>query len=92
MKKQEIHHVTVLDIGTKSLRLIVLENQGENKILAATTVSIDYIKRGVVQDVDALTQSIRIAISQIQKLYLAHIDRVVISLSGVWPLGATQTS
>lgn len=83
MKKQEIHHVTVLDIGTKSLRLIVLENQNDYKILAATTVSIDYIKRGVVQDIDALTQSIRIAISQIHKIYLAHIDKVVVSLSGV---------
>lgn len=83
MKKQEIHHVTVLDIGTKSLRLIVLENQNEYKILAATTVSIDYIKRGVVQDIDALTQSIRIAIAQIHKIYLAHIDKVVVTISGV---------
>ncbi|MES2623076.1 MAG: cell division protein FtsA [Patescibacteria group bacterium] len=83
MKKPEIHNVTVLDIGTKSLRLLVLENQNENKIIAATSVQIDYIKRGVVQDIDALTQSIRIAISQIHKIYLAHIDKVVISLSGV---------
>jgi cell division protein FtsA len=61
----------------------VLENQGDYKVLAATTVGVEYIKRGVVQDIDALTQSIRIAISQIHKIYLAHIDKVVVSLGGV---------
>lgn len=83
MKKQEIHHVTVLDIGTKSLRLVVLENQNERKVVAAATVDIDYIKRGVVSDVDALTQSIRLAVSQVHKIYLGHIDKVIVSLSGV---------
>ncbi len=83
MKKQEAHHVTVLDIGTKSLRLVVLENQNEHKVVAVSTVDIDYIKRGVATDVDALTQSIRLAISQIHKIYLGNIDKVVISLSGM---------
>jgi cell division protein FtsA len=82
MKKQEISHVTVLDIGTKSLRVLVLENQNDKKIVATAVVDVDYIKRGLVHDVDALTQSIRLAISQIHKTYLAHIDKVIISLSG----------
>lgn len=82
MKKQEMHHVTVLDIGTKSVRILVLENQQDKKVVATAVVDTDYIKRGLVQDVDALTQTIRLAISQIHKVYLAHIDTVIISLSG----------
>jgi len=82
MKKQEMSHITILDIGTKSLRVLVLENQNERKIVATAVIDIDYIKRGVVTDVDALTQSIRLAISHIHKTYLAHIDKVIVSLSG----------
>lgn len=82
MKKQEVQHITVLDIGTKSLRLIVLESQNENKIVAVSKIDIDYMKRGVVTDVDALTQSIRLAVSQIHKIFLGHIERIIVSISG----------
>lgn len=82
MKKQEVSHATILDIGTKSLRILVLENQKEKKIVATAVIDIDYIKRGVVTDVDALTQSIRLGISHIHRTYLAHIDKVIVSLSG----------
>lgn len=82
MKKHEVSHVTVLDVGTKSLRILVIENQNDKKIVATATIDIDYVKRGIVSDVDALTQSIRLGISHIHKTYLAHIDRVIVSLSG----------
>lgn len=88
MKKVQ-PHTAVLEIGTKSLRLVVIEQHMdattrniERRVVASTSVPIEYIKRGIVQDADALTLTIRTAISNIHKIHLAKIERVVVSLTG----------
>jgi cell division protein FtsA len=80
MKKND-SDVIIIEVATTMLRLIII-NRESNKIIATSSVNIDYIKRGVVKDVEALTKSIRNLISQTNKNYLNNIKKVVISLSG----------
>lgn len=80
MKKND-SDVIIIEVATTMLRLIII-NKESNKIVATSNVDIDYIKRGIVKDVEALTKSIRTLISQTNKNYLNNIKKVVISLSG----------
>jgi cell division protein FtsA len=80
MKKND-SDVIIIEVATTMLRLIII-NKESNKIIATSNVNIDYIKRGVVKDVEALTKSIRNLISQTNKNYLNNIKKVVIALSG----------
>lgn len=80
MKKND-SDVIIIEVATTMLRLIII-NRESNKIIATSSVSIDYIKRGIVKDVDALTRSIRSLISDTNKNYLNNIKKVVIALSG----------
>ena len=80
MKKND-SDVIIIEVATTMLRLIII-NKESNKIIATSNVNIDYIKRGVVKDVGALTKSIRSLISQTNKNYLNNIKKVVIALSG----------
>ncbi len=80
MKKND-SDVIIIEVATTTLRLIII-NRESNKIVATSNVPIDYIKRGIVKDVDALTKSIRSLISQTNKNYLNTIKKVVIALSG----------
>lgn len=80
MKKND-SDVIIIEVATTTLRLIII-NKESNKIVATSSVDIDYIKRGVVKDVEALTKSIRLLISETNKTYLNTIKKVVIALSG----------
>lgn len=80
MKKND-SDVIIIEVATTALRLIII-NKESGKIVATSNTPIDYIKRGVVKDVDALTRSIRTLISETNKNYLNNIKKVVISLSG----------
>lgn len=83
MKKVE-QNTAVLEVGTRSLRILVLDNQDpqRRKILASASVAIQYIKRGILSNPDELIQSIRLGLSSIQKQYLPKISDILISLSG----------
>lgn len=83
MKKSE-QNTAVLEVGTKSLRILVLDNidTEKRKILATASVPIQYIKRGVISNPDELIQSIRLGLSSIQKQFLPKIQSIVIALSG----------
>lgn len=83
MKKGE-QNTAVLEVGTKSIRILVLDNQDpqKRKILAAAMAPIQYIKRGILSNPDELIQSIRSVLSNIQKQYLPKINTVLVSLSG----------
>ncbi len=83
MKKSE-QNTAVLEVGTKSLRILVLDNHDSErrKILATASVPIQYIKRGVISNPDELIQSIRLGLSSIQKQYLPKIQSILIALSG----------
>ncbi len=80
MKKND-SDVIIIEIATTNLRLIVINKESE-KIVATSNIPIDYIKRGLVKDVDALTKSVRTLLSETNKNYLNTIKKVVISLSG----------
>jgi cell division protein FtsA len=80
MKKND-SDVIIIEVATTALRLIII-NKESNKIVATSCVDIDYIKRGIVKDVDALTRSIRSLIAETNKTYLNTIKKVVIALSG----------
>ena len=80
MKKND-SDVIIIEVATTTLRLIVI-NKESNKIVATSSVDIDYIKRGIVKDVEALTKSIRLLIAETNKTYLNTIKKVVIALSG----------
>lgn len=80
MKKND-SDVIIIEVATTTLRLIVI-NKESGKIIATSNIPIDYIKRGVVKDVEALTRSIRSLISESNKGYLNTIKKVVIALSG----------
>jgi len=80
MKKND-SDVILIEVATTTLRLVII-NKESQKIVATSSVPIDYIKRGIVKDVDALTKSIRTLISQTNKNYLNNIKKVVIALSG----------
>ena len=80
MKKND-SDVIIIEVATTMLRLIII-NKESNKIVATSSVNIDYIKRGIVKDVEALTKSIRTLISDTNKNYLNNIKKVVIALSG----------
>lgn len=80
MKKND-SDVIIIEVATTMLRLIII-NKESNKIVATSSVNIDYIKRGIVKDVEALTRSIRSLISDTNKNYLNNIKKVVIALSG----------
>jgi cell division ATPase FtsA len=80
MKKND-SDVIIIEVATTALRLIII-NKESNKIVATSCVDIDYIKRGVVKDVEALTRSIRSLIAETNKTYLNTIKKVVIALSG----------
>ncbi len=80
MKKND-SDVIIIEVATTMLRLIII-NKESNKIIASSSVNIDYIKRGIVKDVEALTRSIRSLIATTNKSYLNTIKKVVISLSG----------
>ena len=68
MKKND-SDVIIIEVSTTMLRLIII-NKESNKIIATSSVSIDYIKRGVVKDVEALTRSIRSLVADTNKNYL----------------------
>ena len=80
MKKND-SDVIIIEVSTTMLRLIII-NKESNKIIATSSVSIDYIKRGIVKDVEALTRSIRSLVADTNKNYLNNIKKVVIALSG----------
>ena len=80
MKKND-SDVIVIEVATTALRLIII-NKESGKIVATSNVPIEYIKRGIIKDVEALTKSIRTLISQTNKNYLNTIKKVVIALSG----------
>lgn len=80
MKKND-SDVIIIEVATTTLRLIVI-NKESNKIVATSSIDIDYIKRGIVKDVEALTKSIRSLIAETNKTYLNTIKKVVIALSG----------
>lgn len=80
MKKND-SDVIIIEVATTTLRLIII-NKESNKIVATSCVDIDYIKRGIVKDVEALTRSIRSLIAETNKNYLNTIKKVVVSLSG----------
>jgi cell division protein FtsA len=80
MKKND-SDVIVIEVATTALRLVII-NKETKKITATSSVDIDYIKKGVVKDVDALTRSIRTLISQTNKNYLSNVKKVIIALSG----------
>src|SRR4051812_44122203 len=80
MKKND-SDVIIIEVATTMLRLIII-NKESNKIIATSNINIDYIKRGIVKDVEALTKSIRALVAQTNKNYLNNIKKVVISLSG----------
>ncbi len=80
MKKND-SDIIIIEVATTMLRLIII-NKESNKIIATSSVNIEYIKRGIVKDVDALTKTIRALISQVNKSYLNSIKKVIISLSG----------
>ncbi len=80
MKKND-SDVIIIEVATTMLRLIVISKES-NKIVATSSVSIDYIKRGIVKDAEALTKSIRDLVAQTNKNYLNNIKKVVIALSG----------
>lgn len=80
MKKND-SDLIIIEVATTAIRLIII-NKESNKIIATSSVNIDYIKRGVVKDVDLLTKSIRTLISETNKNYLNNIKKVIISLSG----------
>ena len=75
MKKND-SDVIIIEVATTMLRLIII-NKESNKIVATSSVHIDYIKRGIVKDVEALTKSIRTLISDTNKNYLNNIKKVV---------------
>ena len=80
MKKND-SDVIIIEVATTMLRLIII-NKESNKIIATSNIPIDYIKRGIVKDVESLTRSIRTLISETNKNYLNNIKKVVITLSG----------
>lgn len=80
MKKND-SDVIIIEVATTMLRLIII-NKESNKIIATSSVNIDYIKRGVVKDVEALTRSIRSLVADTNKNYLNNIKKIVIALSG----------
>lgn len=80
MKKND-SDVIIIEVATTMLRLIII-NKESNKIIATSSINIDYIKRGVVKDSDALTRSIRSLIADTNKNYLNNIKKIVIALSG----------
>ncbi len=83
MKKGE-QSTAVLEVGTKSIRILVLDNQDpqKRKIIAAAMCPVQYVKRGILSNPDDLIQSIRLTLSSIQKQYLPKITSILISLSG----------
>jgi cell division ATPase FtsA len=80
MKKND-SDVILIEVATTMLRLIII-NKESGKVVATSSMPIDYIKRGIVKDVEALTRSIRTLISDTNKNYLNTIKKVVIALSG----------
>lgn len=80
MKKND-SDVIIIEVATTMLRLIIISKES-NKIIATSSVNIDYIKRGIVKDVEALTRSIRSLVADTNKNYLNNIKKVVIALSG----------
>lgn len=84
MKKVD-QNTVVLEVGTKSIRILVLDNldHDKRKIIAATLVPVQYMKRGILSNADDLIPSIRLGLSSLQKQYLPKVSSVVISLSGM---------
>ncbi len=80
MKKND-SDVIIIEVATTMLRLIII-NKESNKIIATSSVNIDYIKRGIVKDVESLTRSVRSLIADTNKNYLNNIKKIVIALSG----------
>ncbi len=80
MKKND-SDVIIIEVSTTMLRLIIIDKESY-KVIATSNLPINYIKRGIVKDVDSLTKSIRELISQTNKNYLNNIKKIVIALSG----------
>ncbi len=79
-------YVACLDIGTTKVS-IVLAKQAEAaeegmEVLAHATVPCSGLSRGMVVDIDATVQSIRQALSQVQKDAGTSVKEVVVGLSG----------
>jgi len=89
MKKND-SDVVIIEVATTAIRLIII-NKESGKITATSNVPIDYIKRGIVKDVDALTRSVRTLISETNKNHLNNIKKIVIALSGA-AISSTSSS
>lgn len=82
--KRGDQNTAVLEVGTKSIRILVLDNQDpqKRKIIAAAMSPVQYMKRGILSNPDELIQSLRLVLSSIQKQYLPKITHVLVALSG----------
>ena len=75
------HIYTSLDIGTDSIKIVVCElYQNKLNLLAASSFKSKGIKKGLITDVELVTESVKKAFSEIEDMLGIRIKKVITSI------------
>jgi len=74
-----------LDVGSSNIRVVAaqFDSEGKMNITGATTVPSMGVRRGAVRDIEETTQSINIALEELEKRIDQRIRNVILGIGGV---------
>lgn len=77
------HIYTSVDIGTDSVKVVVIElYKGKLNLLAASSIKSNGIKKGLITDVDEASKTLRNAISEVEEMLGITIKKVLVNVPG----------
>lgn len=84
MAKKRRNIITALDIGTTQTRTLIaeLDENSQLTILGVGTVPTEGLKRGMVKDLDSVTQSIAKSVRKAMDIANVDVTKLIVGISG----------